>query len=960
MFRQHSQCAPGGTSLRRPERFLLRHLGVLVVTIAAVAAPAVVDVTAAAAAGQSITAPTTGAAGGLVAIGGAGWPAFDRVNIYLLQGSTSTYFCGLSADSTGTLLAADCTLPDLTAGKYTVTSSDGTLTASAPAKGFTLTPGVTLSNTNGTVVTTSAVGDTVDLTGNGFTGLSKITKVTVGTTVVGTTPAAPATSASGSFTGAGFTVPAVAAAGPFTVTVTDAAGQHGSAVLAVFKPTLSAPGAGAAGSAASFSGTGWPAGDHAYAYLDHGTTATFFCTVYTDSTGALGPQSCTLPNGLTQGAYTLMVGDGAVSVSQPLTLNPGIVLTNTAGTAVSTAAVGDTVDLAGNGFTGLSTVTKVTVGTAVATTTPASPTVTASGSFSGATFIVPAVTKAGVYTVTVTDAASQHGSAALDVFKPTLTAPGAGAAGAVASLSGTGWPAGDHAYAYLDHGTTATFFCNVYTDSTGALGPQSCALPNGLTQGAYTLSVTDGAVSVTKAFTLDPGLVLTNASGTSVTTAAPGDTIDLAGNGFTGLSKITKVTVGTAVATTTPASPTVTASGSFSGATFVVPAVTKAGAYTVTVTDAAGQHGSAVLNLFKATLAAPAAAAAGASISLSGAAWPAGDHAYAYLEEGGTSTFFCNVYTDSTGVLGPQTCAAPVGLAQGAYMLVVSDGSVNVAQAFTLNPGVVVTNASGTSVTTAGVGDTVDLAGNGFTALSTIAKVTVGTATAALSPSAPSVAATGSFSGATFTVPAVAPGTYTVTVRDAAGKKGTVVLSVYAPTVTGPGVGASGAPFDLSGGGWPAADHLYAYMEQGTTDTFFCTVYTDSTGSLPAQACAVPSGLAQGAYTLLVTDGAVRESSAFTINPAISLTNTSSQPIASAAPGTTVDLSGTGFTASSTITKLAFGTTSVPISPAAPATSAAGAFSGESFKVPSLTPGTYTVTATDGSAKHGSVSFKIT
>ena len=384
----------------------------------------------------------------------------------------------------------------------------------------------------------------------------------------------------------------------------------------------------------------------------------------------------------------------------------------------------------------------------------------------------------------------------------------------------------------------------------------------------------------------------------------------------------------------------------------------------------------------------------GSVISLSGTRWPAGDLAYAYLDLGSTSDFFCNVDTDSTGALGPQTCTVPSALTEGTYTLLVTDGAVSVSQSFTLGPGGLMTNASSTEVTasapgdttgpavrvnkavaltpgvlltnansavvtTSAVGDTVDLAGSRFTASSTITKVAVGTTVAALRAPTPSTSATGSFSGASFVVPAVDPGAYTVTVTDAAGRKGTVVLTVFQPTLTAPSAGTSGVAFAMTGSAWPAGDHLEVSLNQGTTNDFFCNLYSHSTGSLASHACVVPKGLAQGAYTLEVTDGAVSVRSAFTIYPAIALTNTGSRAIVSAAPGTTVDLSGTGFTASSMITKLAFGSTTVAITLPSPATSTTGVFSGGSFTVPSITPGTYTVTATDAAGQKGTVTFEV-
>ena len=90
-------------------------------------------------------------------------------------------------------------------------------------------------------------------------------------------------------------------------------------------------------------------------------------------------------------------------------------------------------------------------------------------------------------------------------------------------------------------------------------------------------------------------------------------------------------------------------------------------------------------------------------------------------------------------------------------------------------------------------------------------------------------------------------------------------------------------------------------------------------------------------------------------------TNTSNQPINSAAKGSTVDFAGNGFSASSTITSVKIGTTTVAITPSPPLVNAQGTFSGASFVVPSgLSVGSYTVTVTDSSGKQATAPLSIT
>ena len=90
---------------------------------------------------------------------------------------------------------------------------------------------------------------------------------------------------------------------------------------------------------------------------------------------------------------------------------------------------------------------------------------------------------------------------------------------------------------------------------------------------------------------------LTNTSNQPIATAARGSTVDFSGAGFSASSTITSVKVGTTTVATTPSSPLVTAQGSFSGASFVVPGGLAVGSYTVTVTDSSGKSGTAPLSV---------------------------------------------------------------------------------------------------------------------------------------------------------------------------------------------------------------------------------------------------------------------------------------------------------------------------------------------------------------------------
>lgn len=762
-------------------QFFRRGTATRMAVSAAVVCAGLVTLAVPAAAAPSISAPSSGVAGRNIIISGSGWPSFENVNAFLNQGTAQNFFCSLTSNASGNLGPGACTVPSsLPQGAYTLSVTDNTNTVN---QSFTLKPGAHASvSASGGPIGSAADGQTVYLAGVGFAAGSTIASVTVGATAVTTTPASPVVSSQGSFSGVNFTVPATQPAGTTAITVTDAASNTATFTLVIYAATDGAASSGVSGRNLSISGTGWPNSDPSVnAYLQQGATQTYFCTLAADASGDLGPQSCSLPTSLPQGAYILSVTDQAVTVNTPFTLNPGAHAseTSTSG-SIGSAARGQTVYLAGSGFTAGSTITSVKIGSTAVVTTPASPAVSTQGSFSGVTFTVPKSGGAGVATVTVTDAASHSAQFKLNIFVATDSSPASGVSGRNLAVSGTGWPANDSVNFYLNQGTVQNYFCTVGTDDSGNLGPQHCPLPTNLPRGAYTLSATDQSVTVNKAFTLNPGAhVAATASGSAIGSVAAGQTVYLSGSGFTSNLNIKTLTVAGTAVTMTPTAPVLTPQGSFSGVTFTVPAAQPAGPASVVVTDSQNRAATFVLTVFAATASSAASGVGGRPLAISGGGWPANDSVNAYLVQGTSQNYFCTVTTDTSGNLGPGACTLPSNLPQGSYTLLLTDGSVVVNRAFTLNPALSLTNTSNQPIVTAARGSTVDFSGASFSASTTITSVKIGATTVATSPPSPLVNAQGSFSGASFVVPTgLAVGSYTVTVTDSSGKSGTAPLSV--------------------------------------------------------------------------------------------------------------------------------------------------------------------------------------
>jgi hypothetical protein len=324
-------------------------------------------------------------------------------------GTAQNFVCFASSDGNGNL-AASCTVPTtLIQGKYNLVVEDDSLAATIP---YTLNPGITALGFDGDSAVGAASGQTVGLVGSGFAANATLKATFNGASVPLT--AAVSTTTDGQFSGTGIVIPAATAAGRYPVTVKDSSGHVGTVEVNVFAATLTAtPTTGVSGQIFEVNGTGWPSNDlNMRVELNQGTAQNFACFASTDGNGTLA-QSCTVPTGLIQGKYTLVVEDDSLAVSTPFTVDPGISLFASNDTALTSAAPGAAATVSGSGFAPSSTIVKLTIGSTTVpfTTTPVTGT---TGSFSGGAFTVPAIA-AGTYTVTATDASGNKGTAQLTV-----------------------------------------------------------------------------------------------------------------------------------------------------------------------------------------------------------------------------------------------------------------------------------------------------------------------------------------------------------------------------------------------------------------------------------------------------------------------------------------------------------------------------------------------------------------
>jgi hypothetical protein len=249
---------------------------------------------------------------------------------------------------------------------------------------------------------------------------------------------------------------------------------------------------------------------------------------------------------------------------------------------------------------------------------------------------------------------------------------------------------------------------------------------------------------------------------------------------------------------------------------------------------------------------------------------------------------------------------------------------------FTVTPQITLSPSSGY------VGSTVTVSGTGFNASSSVTiyfdTTAVGTATAS---------ASGTFTGATFTVPESCQGSHTIKGSDATGPSPNVTFTTSQKITLSPTSGAVGDEVTVSGTGFRATKPITITFDGDTVTTSPATVTTDDDGSFSNTTFTIPTAV-NDIYELKASDGLYTNSFDFSVVAGVTISPITTQT-SPGHVGETVTVSGTGFLADHlvTITYL-----STPITVATTTTDANGDFS-TTFEVPASEGGAHTITATD-------------
>jgi hypothetical protein len=248
---------------------------------------------------------------------------------------------------------------------------------------------------------------------------------------------------------------------------------------------------------------------------------------------------------------------------------------------------GTTVTVSGSGFPGSRTLSATFGGSAV--TLSGTTSTAAGGSFSGSTFTVPSglsVSTAGAHPV-VFQAGTWVSPSQTFTITPTVSlSPTTGHVGDTVTISGSGFAASSALTVKYDGTTQTTSPASPTTTSAGVVSSVTFTVPASVA-GSHTVSVTDASSnSASATFTVTPQITLVPSSG------LPRNSDTITGTGFAASSTISATFSGFG-SVTLGGTTTTDANGSFSAATYTVPIVNTAGAYTVTVTDQSSNSGAA-------------------------------------------------------------------------------------------------------------------------------------------------------------------------------------------------------------------------------------------------------------------------------------------------------------------------------------------------------------------------------
>ena len=446
------------------------------------------------------TAPPAGPVGTVVTVTstanftpGAGATFSVRIDSGVIVTGTLT---GAGAIPAAPATGSQFTVPALPVGTHqvSVVTSTGDTSPNVP---FVVTPSLTATPALG------QVGNTVLLTGNGFSAGATVTTYWDATTTIGTTT----TTAAGSFT-ISFTVPQ-SAAGGHTLTTTDAFGYSATFFGFTVTPSTTLNSSTVTvGSQMTISGAGYAPSSSISIKINGALVA----STLTNVSGSFS-YNLTVPSTV-RGAYTLTISDASFNVvTTGFTVNSAVSITPSSFTS------GSTVNISGSGFAASSAISSLIDGNVVNATAA---TTDSLGGFTITGYTVPKL-PGGSHTLQVTDASGNTGTVAFSVAQAIAIAPTSGISGTNVQVTGGGFSANSTITISFD-GANVNPSTIPQTDSTGAFSA-SFAVP-AASGGNHQVMASDGTFSSSAVFGV------TSRANISPVTGPVGTAVTATGNSF--------------------------------------------------------------------------------------------------------------------------------------------------------------------------------------------------------------------------------------------------------------------------------------------------------------------------------------------------------------------------------------------------------------------------------------------
>jgi hypothetical protein len=511
-----------------------------------------------------------------------------------------------------------------------------------------------------------------------------------------------------------------------------------------------------------------------------------------------------------------------------------------------------------------------------------------------------------------------------------------GAPGQLITFTGTASPAPSTNAAGLVYWDSTTTQVGTLTVASGAttIGG-NFLVPANATLGLHTITI---SFSLTEsygpyAFNVIPTLTIATNAG------FVGDQVQVTGTGYAASSSIQLYWDAAAFATVSS-----TATGTIGPVNVTVPDTSR-GAHIISNTPT-GSGAAAIYTVTSKLTASLTTVQNGDTLSVTGTGFAAGPNNVISLTIDGVPMLSTTPSPINTTTAGHFVATFTVpSIPYGTHIITAQD-TASAQVTFVVTPKISLSSSSGASLTSSTVGDIVVIRGSGFAASETIT-YKIGTNTLAVVPQIPSNSS-GVLADATFTVPALAAGTYTITVSDAEQHSASATITISANIAITPPGGPAGTQIVITGSGYaPGAPVSILWDNAALTPAVNTTA--SATGTINVTISAPSS--ARGPHTIKASDtSGSNASTSFTISSKIVLSPTTG------GYGDTVTVTFSGFSASSPITgvKIVSGATTYDLAtiPATSQTDANGSATLK-FTIPGVPNGTWVIQGIDagGSAQ---------